>query len=144
MEKMIADKAISGTFGEVWIDGEKFAEATGLQAKIDILKEDVPICGAKNGKGKKQMGWEGKGSIELTKVNSRLLKKQVEALQSGKSLVVTIVSKLADPASNGAERIALKNVTFDDISLADWSANKIITEQKPFTFDDFELLDLIS
>ncbi len=144
MERMIADKALSGTHGEVWIDGEKFAEAYGLQAKIDILKEKVPMCGSKNGNGQKYMGWEGKGTIRMTKVNSRLMKKCADMLKNGRMIPMTIVSKLADPAANGSERVALYNCLFDDIPIADWEANKIIQEERPFTFDDFELIDRIS
>lgn len=134
------EQAISGTYGEAWIDGEKFAECYGLQAKINILKEDVPMCGTPNGKGKKMMGWEGTGSIRLNKINSKLLKKQLGALKTGKELVFTIVSKLADPASLGAERVSIADCTFDDITLADWEANTVLKEEKPFTFTKLPVL----
>ncbi|MCM3730071.1 phage tail tube protein [Fictibacillus nanhaiensis] len=135
-----AEQAISGTHGEAWINGEKFAEIFGLQAKIDILKEDVPMCGVNSGRGKKQMGWEGKGTVRFNKINSKLLKQQLDALRQGKELVVTIVSKVADPAAMGAERISIPNCTFDDITLADWESNKIIQEEKPFTFSEMPTL----
>ncbi|WP_042348251.1 phage tail tube protein [Bacillus massiliigorillae] len=143
-ENYTADQRISGTFGECWIDGEKWAEVYGLQIKINILKEDVLICGRRNGRGKKVMGWDGTGSVRFTKVNSRILKKQLEALKEGKPLVTEIISKLADPASLGSERIAITGVQFDDITLADWESNKVIQEEKPFTFDDYELIDAIA
>ncbi|UGB31708.1 phage tail tube protein [Metabacillus sp. B2-18] len=134
------DHAISGTHGEAWVDGEKFAEVYGLQAKIDLLKEDVPMCGTNNGTGKKLMGWEGKGSIRFNKINSKILKRQLDALKEGKELRVTIVSKLADPASLGAERVSIPNCTFDDITLADWESKTILQEEKPFTFSDMPVL----
>lgn len=141
--KIGAEKRISGTFGEVWLDGEKLAEVYGLQGKINILKEDVPMCGTRNGMGKKQMGWEGTGSLRFTKVSSSLLRKQLDALSKGEALVCEIISKLADPTSFGAERVALVGVQFDDITLADWEANAIINIEQPFTFDDYELIDEI-
>lgn len=137
-------EVISGTFGEAWIDGEKFAEVYGLQAKIAINKEDVPMCGTNNGTGKKMMGWDGTGSIRFNKINSSLLKKQLDALKEGKELVVDIISKLADPSSAGAERAYIPNCTFDDITIADWEAKKILQTEMPFTFNDMpELLDAI-
>jgi Phage tail tube protein len=137
-------QAISGTFGEAWVDGEKLAEVFGLQAKMDLLKEDVPMCGTSNGKGKKMMGWEGKGTIRFTKINSKLLKKQLDLLRQGKEMEFTIVSKLADPAAAGAERVSIPDCTFDDITLADWEANKVISEEKPFTFSEMpQLIDQI-
>lgn len=137
------NKVVSGTHGEAWLDSERYAETYGLQAKIDLLKEKVPTCGSRNGEGEKYMGWEGKGTIRFNKINSRLLKKQVTMLKNGKMEPMTIISKLADPASAGHERIALYGVLFDDITLADWEAKKLIQEEKPFTFNDFELLDEI-
>lgn len=138
------EDVISGTFGEAWLDGEKFAEIYGLQAKINIKKEDVPMCGTNNGTGKKMMGWDGAGSIRFNKVNTTLLKRQLEALRNGKELVLDLISKLADPASTGAERVLIPNCTFDDITLADWESNKIIQTEQPFTFSDLpELLDEI-
>jgi hypothetical protein len=139
------EQVISGTYGEAWIDGEKFAEIYGLQAKVNINKEDVPMCGTNNGTGKKMMGWQGTGSLRFNKVTSSLLKKQLDALRSGKELVVDIISKVADPAALGAERVYIPNCTFDDITLADWESNKILQVEMPFTFSELpELLDEIS
>ena len=40
-----AKRVISGTWGEVWIDGELVAECTACQAKYTYNKETVPMCG---------------------------------------------------------------------------------------------------
>lgn len=139
-----AGQVISGTFGECWIDGEKVAEVYGLQAKANINKEDVPMCGTNNGTGKKMMGWDGTGSLRFNKVNSSFLKKQLDALREGKELIVDIISKVADPASTGAERVYISNCTFDDITIIDWEAKKILQTELPFTFNEVpELLDEI-
>ena len=95
---MDAKRIISGTFGECWMDDDYLAEAFGLQAKIDITKEDVQIAG-KLSKSKKITGWEGKGSVKLNKVNSRMAKKIASMLKDGKEVRVKIISKLADPDS---------------------------------------------
>ena len=55
----------------------------------------------------------------------------------------TIVSKLADPDSAGAERIAYYGVQFSDLTLADWQAAAVGKITAPFTFTRFELLDAI-
>ena len=36
----------SGTWGELWLDGEQVAECYGCQAKISKTKESVPRCRA--------------------------------------------------------------------------------------------------
>lgn len=139
-----ANEVISGTHGEVWINGEKFAEVYGLQAKVNAIKEDVPMCGTRNGRGKKNMGWDGTGTVRYNKINSRLLREVGEAIKNGKDMVFTIISKLADPSSRGAERIALYNCSFDDVTLIDWEANRLSQIEAPFTFDNYEFIDLIN
>ena len=67
-----------------------------------------------------------------------------EAIRDGKDIRFTIISKLADPDAYGAERVTLKNVSFDDLTLADWEAKQVGKVECPFTFTDFEFLDTIS
>jgi hypothetical protein len=139
---MDAKRVINGTYGEAWIDGEKLGEVYGLQAKIDLKKEDVPICG-KLGTSKKVTGWDGKGSLKLHKVSSRMAIKMQDMLKRGIVIPWTIISKLKDPDSYGAERVAIKNVIPDDLTLADWEASKNGTIESPFTFDDYDFIDVI-
>ncbi|RJE48691.1 MULTISPECIES: phage tail tube protein [unclassified Dehalobacter] len=136
------DRIMNGTHGEIWLDDEKVAECSGLQAKINLMKSDVQICG-RMAKGYKVTGWEGKGSLKLHKVSSRMINKIAQDIKNGKGTTCTIVSKLADPDAYGSERIVLKNVMFDEVSLADWEAGKNGEETIPFTFSDFDLLDVI-
>ena len=139
---MDAKRIISGTFGECWMDDDYLAEAFGLQAKIDITKEDVQIAG-KLSKSKKITGWEGKGSVKLNKVNSRMAKKIASMLKDGKEVRVKIISKLADPDSFGAERVVIKDVLFDDLTLVDWESGKPGQVECPFTFEDYDFIDEI-
>lgn len=143
--KFNAENAISGNWGELWIDGEKLAEVESFMLKINMIKEDVPVCGSAKGKGKKSMGWDGTGSLSYTKVDSKLLKKQVELHKAGKPLVCTLTGKLADPAAieGKHEMITATGVQFDDITLMNWANGQIGKIEKPFTFDNYELLDVI-
>ena len=47
------------------------------------------------------------------------------------------------PDSYGAERVALYDVSFDDLTLADWQAAAVGSVTAPFTFSDYEYLDQI-
>lgn len=135
-------KSINGTWSTVWLDDEEVVEATSLSAKIEFKKEDVNIL-RRMSAGKKTVGWEGKGTLKANHVTSRFFLKVRDNLKAGKQTICTIISKLADPDAYGAERIALKYVTFDDITLADWEAKKQGEMSIPFTFEDFEGLDTI-
>lgn len=135
-------RVINGTYGQVWLNEEQVLETYGLQAKVEKKKEELSICG-KPGTETKLIGFTGKGTLKIRKVNSRMGKLLTEGLRNGVDVRFQIISKLADPDSFGAERILLKNVSFDDLTLADWEAAKAGAVDIPFTFSDFEYLDLI-
>lgn len=135
-------RAINGTFGEVWLEGDLVREATGLKAEIGLEFMDVPMCGDL-GKHQKVSGRTGNGNIVMTKINSRMAIKLSEMLKAGKTPSFTIISKVDDPDAYGAERVVLKNCQFSTLTLADWTSKQIATVNQPFTFTDWEFLDLI-
>lgn len=136
-----AKRVISGLYGEVWMDGEKIAECTACQGKVNKDKETVVLCGQFMA-DKKAVSASGTGSLTLHKVDSGFLIKQKD-VQDGVDCRYTVVSKLQDPDAYGAERVAFYNVSFDDLTLADWTAAKLGEVTTPFTFTRYELLDII-
>ena len=136
-----ASRVISGTWGSVWLDTESIAECTGLQAKFNKNKEKIYLCG-QFASDTKAMSADGTGSITIKKVDSGQLQREI-GLQKGVDRRYTIIAKLADPDAYGFERIALYNVSFDDLTLADWKANNAGEITLPFTFTRYELLDAI-
>lgn len=136
-----AKRIINGTYGSVWIDGEVIAECTALQAKVAKNKQTVNLCGQFMDDTKATNG-TGSGSLTLYKVDSGFVRKQ-SGIQDGVDRRFTIISKLKDPDSYGAERVAVYNVSFDDLTLADWQAATMGTVTAPFTFSRYEYLDEI-
>jgi hypothetical protein len=128
-----AKRVISGTWGEVWLDGEHVGECYGLQAKMSFTKEDVQMCGQMF-VDTKTTSAKGTGSLKMHKVNSRMVDVIGEYITNGRDTRFTIVSKLADPDSYGVERVAIPNVSFDDLTIADWEAAKKGAVECPFTF----------
>ena len=137
-----AKRVISGTWGEVWLDGDKVSECYGLQAKASFNKEDIALCG-QMASDKKVTSIDCTGSIRLHKVTSRMAQAIGENIRNGQDVRFTIVSKLKDPDAYGAERVVLRNVSFDDLTLADWEAKSVGKVECPFTFTDYEFLDVI-
>lgn len=136
------EQVISGTYGEVWIDGDYCAEAIGLKANIKLDKEEIKRCRTL-AKGYKTTGITCTGSVKLNKIDSILAKKISDNLKLGKATVMTLISKLSDPDALGAERIVIRDATFDEINLMDWEAHKILEEDLQFTFSDWDWLDAI-
>ena len=131
-DNLEAKRIINGKWGEVWLDDEKVGECYGLQAKVNFKKEDVIMCG-QMGNDKKVTGWDGTGSLKMHKVNSRMAKLVRSLMADGRDVRFTIISKLDDPDTEVAERIAISGVSFDDITLADWEAGNIGKIEAPNT-----------
>lgn len=142
MNEIRPEQVINGTWGEAWIDGDYVAEALGLTATIEIEYEDINRP-RKLGTSKKMIGFSGTGSVKLHKVTSRFIKLLSDNLRNGRQTSVTIISKLDDPDALGAERIVIKNATFENLNLANWEAKTKGEEDINFSFDDWEPLDLI-
>ena len=137
-----AKRVVSGTWGEVWLDGDMVSECYGLQAKASFNKEDIALCG-QMASDKKVTSIDCTGSLRLHKVTSRMAQAIGEHIRNGRDVRFTIVSKLKDPDAYGAERVVLRNVSFDDLTLADWEAKSVGKVECPFTFTDYEFLDVI-
>lgn len=135
-------RVMSGTWGELWMDGDLVAECYGFQAKVSLEKETIYMCG-NNWAGHKVMNISGTGSVRLQKVSSFMAKRIAADIRQGKDPRFVIISKLADPDAFGAERVAVKNVSFDDLTLADWESHVPGKVECPFTFRDFEYLDMV-
>jgi len=137
---MKAQQVMSGTNGEVWIDGDYMAQITEFKANVTLKKQAVNIV-KQMADEFKVVGWEGKGSLKMNHVSSYMVTKMAANIKAGKQTVCTLISKLSDPDSIGTERVVIKDATFDSLTLADWTAKKIGDESYNFTFTDFDILD---
>lgn len=138
-----AKRICSGTFGEVWVDDDLFAECYKAQAKVELSKEEIKQCGTWF-TDSKIVGCKGTGSLTLYKVNTRLANKISDMINRKQDVRFTVISKLADPDSYGAERVALYGVSMDDLTLFDWEAQKPAESEHPFTFTSYKYLDQIN
>lgn len=139
---MKANQQINGTFSSVWVDNELWAETEAFEATVNIDYEDVNIAGSL-ATHKKQTGWNGTGSMTIKKINSRVNNKMAASIKTGQSPRMKIVGKLADPDSLGAERVAIHDVTFDSFTLMNFEQKTLISQELPFAFSDYELIDTI-
>ena len=137
-----ANRVMSGTWGELWLDGEKFADVYKFQAKRTANKEKIALCG-QMATDTKTMSTEGTGSLGIYKTTSYMNIKVGDALEKGQDPRFTLMGKLNDPDAYGAERVAIYNVSFDDETVADWEAGNIGKMECPFTWTSREFLDKV-
>ena len=129
-----------GRWGQLWLDGDQVAEAYGCQIKVNKTKEDVARCRTLIN-GKKMTAVAITGTVRIYNATSRLIQLEGEALKQGIDLRHTIISNLDDPDNPSNQRIAVKGVSFDDLTLADWQAAQLGQIEAPFTAEDFDILD---
>lgn len=138
---MNGNRVVSGTWGQVWVDGDLWLEISAGTAKVSYQKSDVNICG-QMAVDSKVTNVKGTGSISVNKVYTRNAGR-ADSVLSGKDERATIVMALDDPDAFGAERVALYNVSFDDCTLMDFAAGNICKATYPFTFTRWDWLDKI-
>lgn len=129
----------NGTFGTVWLDGEEVAEAYGCQAKVHKTKESVKRCHTLVN-GSKLTNVNITGSIRIYNATNRLIEMEADAINDGKDLQHTIISSLDDPDNPQGQRISLRGVSFDDLTLADWEAAKMGEIEAPFTASGYSYI----
>lgn len=142
-KKIKANKVINGSFGSVWVNGEKWQDIESLELKVSLEYEDVTMS-EDLATHKKLIGWSGEGSMSVKRVYSRGARLLAEATKAGLIPDVTIVSKLADPDSYGTERVTVSEVTFNEFLLSAFEQKTLGKEELSFNFADFDLLETIS
>ncbi|MFJ8529968.1 phage tail tube protein [Bacillus sp. NPDC094106] len=143
MSKLKGNKQINGTFGSVWVNGEKWLDVESFEAKVTIDYEDVNMA-EDLATHKKMIGWTGEGSMTIKKVYSRGSTLLAKSVKEGVVPDVNIVGKLADPDAFGAERVAINEVTFNEFMLLQFEQKTLATEELSFNFADYDPIDLIS
>lgn len=138
----VTNKIIRGTFGRLWINGKKYANVKKYEAKVKLQYEKVDINGELCEQNR-YIGYDISGTVDLFKIDSRIAAIYKEGIVTGNLPDVKFVSKVADPAVEGAERVELYDVKFDEATLAAFENKKITEESVPFTAGGFKYLDLI-
>ena len=143
-ESIRGNKTLSGTWGELWIDGEKIFEFSKIELKVTANREDVQIGIDVDSK---ITGLKGEGSYTVKKVYTRA-KAILESWKKGKDVRCQIIAKLKDPdAVNGqTERWSANNVWHNELPVVNWEKGGIVEEETSigFTPSDLQNLDQIA
>lgn len=138
MDKFNAQQVMSGTQGEIWIDGKYMAEVTAFNAEVKLVKEEVNQVKTMF-KQYKITGCEGTGNVKMNHVSSYFINLMADNIRNARQTVVTIRVKLDDPDAVGREEVIIRDATFDKLTLMDWEAKKLTEDDYDCTFTDFEV-----
>lgn len=139
--KPTAPRVMSGTHGSVYWDGDIVFEVSKAESSIKTDREDITFTGDM-WKDSKLMALGGEFSLTVRKVYSRA-KALAEAFSKGKDPRSELVYKLDDPDAFGAERVALHNCWFNDLTLSSFENGKIVEEEFSGGFTSFNYLDSV-
>lgn len=142
MRSFAHNKVIRGTFGKVWVDGDRMSNVKSFEAKASITYEDMDVNGD-FGTKKRYMGYSISGTMTLHKFDSLIVGKYHKGLMTGELPDMSVVAALDDPTAYGAERVALRDVKLDEITLSKFENKTLTEEEVPFTAGSYEFLDLI-
>ena len=140
MSGLSANRVLSGSFAEIWVDGNRIAEASGIQMTVKLIRSEVQIGMDVDSK---ITGCRGEGQLRLRQVFSRFFD-VVENAAAGTDLRVTITPALKDPDSmNGEEeRYSVDNVALDSLPLVNYATGKVNEQIIPFRFLPSDLKQL--
>lgn len=137
------NRVVSGTWGQVWLEGELVSEITAFQAKITYNKEEIKRAGEMM-VDHKVVSAKGAGSMTMNKINSRMIDLLGQKILDGVDVRFTVVAKVSDPDALGTEHIAFMNVSFDDLTIMDWQHSTPGEISAPFTFTKYQPYNLIT
>ena len=77
------NEIINGTYGKVFINGNKLANIKSFEAKLTFEYEEVNLA-EDPGKHMRYMGYSGEGTMTLHKVDSSILNMIKDDIKAGK------------------------------------------------------------
>ncbi|KOF56814.1 phage tail tube protein [Clostridium neuense] len=137
-----SNRVLSGSDGKVWVNGELWAEIQKIEFKITGNFDSVNFVGDPK-EHSRYTGCSSEGTITLNKTYSRGVKMISDAFKSGVFPDITILTKVTDKQTNQSERWELKEVLFTELGHT-IEAKKTITQEMPFKFGDWDILETIS
>ena len=143
MAALQANRTLSGSFAEVWVDGARIAELDELTVTVKLQREKVQLGMDVDSK---ITGYSGEGTMSLKQVYTRFYEVLEEA-RKGIDKRCTITSALKDPdAVDGAEeRYSISNVAFTELPFINYRVGQVNQQKLPFSFrpSDLQCLDYI-
>lgn len=138
MATLQANRTLSGSFAEVWVDGGKIAELSQLTLTVKLQRETVQLGMDVDSK---ITGYTGEGTMVLKQVYTRFYE-VLEQARNGVDKRCTITTALKDPdAVDGMEeRYSVSNVAFDELPFINYKMGEVNEQKMEFRFRPSDLV----
>ena len=134
------ERAMNGTFGYVYIDGEEVIELDKVTIKDTISYESINQPGELRA-GQKMMGLEGSGEFTINRINHKLMKRFAASIDSGKQPTITITTIIADPNASEAQTMAFYDCTIEELPYIAFEPKSIVKDSFPFHYRERKFID---
>jgi hypothetical protein len=139
---MEANRILTGSSGNVWLNGQLLGQVKSIEAKITGNFEEVNFVGD-YATYNAYTGWAGEGTLVLQKVDSTVLRLMGDAFKTGVMPEIKIITQLKDKSTGKSERVALGRVVITEAMLAKFESKALVEEETPFKFSDYDILETI-
>lgn len=138
MANVQANRTLSGSFAEVWVDGAKIAELSQLTLTVKLQREEVQLGMDVD---TKITGYTGEGTMVLKQVYTRFYE-VLEQAKNGVDKRCTITTALKDPdALDGMEeRYSVSNVAFSELPFINYKMGQVNEQKMEFRFRPSDLV----
>lgn len=138
-----ANRILKGNSGNVWFNGQLLSNVKKIEAKVKGEFDDINFCGD-NATYSIYNGWSGEGTLTLQKIDSTVWEMVANAYKSGVMPDIKIITSVKDNSTGQAERASITDITFTEFSLVNFEAKKLLEEEFPFKFSNYEVLESIA
>lgn len=140
MADLQANRTLSGSFAEVWVDGARIAEISELTLTVKVQREKVQFGMDVDSK---ITGYAGEGTMTLKQVYTRFYEVLEQAKQGlDKRCTITTALKDPDAADGGEERYSVNNVAFTELPFIGYKMGQVNQQKLPFSFRPSDLVCL--
>lgn len=142
MTQLQANRTLSGSFAEIWVDGARIAELSELTLTVKVQREKVQFGMDVDSK---ITGYAGEGTMTLKQVYTRFYEVLEQAKQGlDKRCTITTALKDPDAADGGEERYSVANVAFTELPFIGYKMGQVNQQKLPFSFRPSDLVCLDS
>lgn len=130
------NKTIAGSKGQLWYNGELWAEVKSFEVKATFNRETVQMAGSYD-EDSKVTSISCEGTIVLSKVYSRE-SDFIAAFKNGNDNRFQLYSTLDDPDAFGRESVQIDNCWWNELTIMQFEAGGVCERELPFgcTFSD--------
>lgn len=140
MADLQANRTLSGSFAEVWVDGARIAELSELTLTVKVQREKVQFGMDVDSK---ITGYAGEGTMTLKQVYTRFYEVLEQAKQGlDKRCTITTALKDPDAADGGEERYSVNNVAFTELPFIGYKMGQVNQQKLPVSFRPSDLVCL--